>query len=152
MSIIELKVFIFLFKFLFFYFSFLCCHHRGPHYRPALTNPISIPRKKSDPCVYYTTSIDQSGEGGSLGLIDFFVYNILLLLTLPPFSSIITKMCVAFGSIISVQVGCVLTDWLQSRLNVYPAPGVPLPVITVSIYLFILGIIIPNNVNQCIEH
>jgi hypothetical protein len=61
-------------------------------------------------------------------------------------------MCVAFGSIISVQVGCVLTDWLQHRLNVFPAPGVPLPVITVSIYLFILGIIIPNNVNQCIEH
>ena len=138
-----------------FYFSFLCLHHRGPHYRPALTNQTfipRIPRKKSCACVYYTTSIDQTGDGGSLGLIDFFVYNVLLLLTLPPFSSIITKMCVAFGAIISVQVGGLLTDWLQFRLNVFPGPGVPLPVITVSIYLFILDIIIPNSFNQCIEH
>jgi len=115
-------------------------------------NETCIQRKKFSACVYYTEGVDKWEESGGLGLIDFILYNMLLLLTLPPFSSIITKICVAFGSIISIQVGCLLTDWLQSRMKLQSTPGVPLPVITVSIYLFILGIIIPNNFNRCIEH
>jgi hypothetical protein len=52
---------------------------------------------------------------------------------------------------ISVQMGCLLTGWLQSRMKIDSAPAVPLPVLGVSIYLFILDILIPNNFNQCIE-
>jgi hypothetical protein len=134
-----------------FYFSFICLHHRGSLYRRGLRNRTCIKRKKSPACLYYNKGVDKWKQSGSLGLIDFFVYNILVLLTLPPFSSIIKKICVAFGSMISVQMGCLLTGWLQSRMKIDSAPAVPLPVLGVSIYLFILDILIPNNFNQCIE-
>jgi hypothetical protein len=100
--------------------------------------------------MYYVKGVDKWKKSGSLGFGDFFVYNLLVVLALPPSSSIITKMCLTFGSIISVQVGSLLTDWLSSLVNKQPVPGVPLPVITVSTYLLILNIIIPEKFNQCI--
>ncbi len=83
--------------------------------------------------------------------MDLFVYNMLVLLALPPSSSIIIKVCVTFWTIVSVQVGSLLAYWLRSVVKQLSGPGVPLPVITVSIYLFILDIIIPNNFNQYIK-
>jgi hypothetical protein len=81
----------------------------------------------------------------------FFIYNLLVLLALSSSSSIIIKVCSTFGTIVSVQVGSLLTHWLRSVGKRSSGPRVPLPVITVSIYLFILDIIIPNNFNQCIK-
>ncbi len=147
MSIVELS------KFLFFVssFSFICLHHRGWLYHSYLTNETFISRKKCRSSTYYIRGIDKWKTSGSLGLIDLFVYNMLLLLALPPSSSIIVKVCVTFGMIVGVQVGSLLTYWLYSVMKQLSAPGVPLPIITASIYLFILDIIIPNNFNQCIE-
>jgi hypothetical protein len=36
-------------------------------------------------------------------------------------------------------------------MKVTTAPGVPLPVMTVSIYMLVLDIILPKYFNQCIE-
>jgi hypothetical protein len=88
-------------------------------------------------------------KGGSLGCGDFLLYNILVLLALPPSSSLITKICVTFGSIISVQIGYLLTYLLCCLAKKYSAPGAPLPVITVSVYLFILDLIMPNKLHPC---
>jgi len=129
---------------------FVCLHHRGCFYNSSLTNEMSMQRKECLSGVYYVKGVDKWETSISLGLGDFLVYNILILLVVPPSSSIIIKMCVTLGSIISVQVGFLLTYWLCSLIKKMSTPGVPLSVITVSIYLFILNIIIPTNLNQCI--
>jgi hypothetical protein len=98
---------------------------------------------------YYTKGVNKWKKGGLLGCGDFLVYNILVLFALPPSSSLITKICVTFGSIISVQIGSLLTYLLRRLAKKYSAPGVPLPIITVSIYLFILDLFMPNKLHQC---
>ncbi len=143
-----MKFFCFIFASL---FSFLCLHHRGCLYDSSSTNQIFIQRQECLSGVYYVNGVDKWETSGSLGLIDFYVYNILILLALPPSSSIIIKMCVTLGSIVSVQVGSLFTYWLRSLVKKRSAPCVPLPVITISIYIFVLNIIIPTNLNQCIE-
>jgi hypothetical protein len=100
--------------------------------------------------VYYVRGVDNWKNSGNLGFMDFCTYNILLLLVLPQSSSIAVKACVIFGCLVSVQVGLLLTQWLQYLVNIRVAPGVPLPVIMVSIYIFLLDFIMPNF-NQCVE-
>ncbi len=144
---------IYLIKIFFFVssFSFKCLYHRDCLYHPSLTNQAIAPRKKCPSGIYYIDGIDKWKTSGLLGLADFFTYNILVLFALSPSSSMIIKICVTIGSIVSVQVGHLLTFLLCRLTKTFIAPGVPLPVITVSIYLFILNIIIPRNLNQCIE-
>jgi len=116
-----------------------------------LTNQVNALRKKCQTGTYYIHGIDKWKTSASLGLGDFFTYNILVLFALPPSSSMIIKICVTLGSIVSVQIGCLLACWLRRLTKTSLGPGVPLPVITVSMYIFILNIIIPTNHNQCIE-
>jgi hypothetical protein len=129
--------------------SFTCLHYDGELYDPDWTHQTFIERKKCCPRFYYTKGVNKWEIGGSLGGGDFLVYNILVLFALPPSSSLITKICVTFGSIISVQIGSLLTYLLRRLAKKYSGPGVPLPVISVSVYLFILDLIIPNKFNQC---
>ena len=96
---------------------------------------------------------DANGEGNGtiIGLDDIFVYDILLLLVLSPFSSMTTKILVTFGCIVSVQVGYVGTKVLFGILwKTAPMPSLPLPIITFSIYFLILSII-TTELSQCIE-
>jgi hypothetical protein len=116
-----------------------------------LTNEAIPPRKKCQSGTYYIDGIDKWKTSGALGLGNFFTYNILVLFALPPSSSIIIKICLTLGSIVSVEVGRLLTFLLRRLTKTSVSPGTPLPVITVSIYLLILNIIIPANFNQCIE-
>ena len=148
MSIIDVKVFIFLLEFL-FYFSYTCLHYDGELYDPGWTHQTFSERRKCCSRLYYTKGVNKWNMGGSLGGGDFLVYNTLVLFTLPSSSSLITKICVTFGSIVCVQIGSLLTYLLQRLAKKYSSPGVPLSVITVSVYLFILDLIIPNKFNQC---
>ena len=111
----------------------------------------TVQRSKPSRETYYVKGADKWKKSASIGFGDFFVYNTLVLVVLPPSSSIITKMCVTFGSIISVQIGFFLTDYLHSVEEILSTPGVPLPVITVSTYLLILDNIVPEKFNQCIK-
>ena len=137
--------------FCFFLFSFICLHHRGYIYKSHLTNEIAKKKEQCLPWIYYVKGIDKWETSDYLGLVDIILYNILTLLALPPSSSIMIKMLVTLGSIVSVQVGSWLTYWLCSLVKIISAPGVPLPVITFSIYLFVLNIIMPTNLNECVE-
>jgi hypothetical protein len=67
------------------------------------------------------------------------MFNFMLLLVLNPLSSIITNTCIAIGYIIAVQIGQVITHQLGILYNQYNQPGLPLPVITVSIYAILLN-------------
>jgi hypothetical protein len=75
----------------------------------------------------------------------------LVLISILASASMIIKICVAFGAMVSVQIGHLLTYRLRSLVKVVKAPGLPLPVITASIYMFLLDIILPKHFNQCIE-
>jgi hypothetical protein len=136
-------------KIFLFYFSFTCLHYKCELYNPDLTNRTFTERKKCRSAFYYTEGVNKWKKSGSVGYGDFLIYNILVLIALPSSSSLITKICVTFGSIISVQIGSLLTYLLRCLTKKYSAPGVPLPVITVSVYLFILDLIMPNKFNRC---
>jgi hypothetical protein len=102
-----------------------------------LINQTTVPRKKCLSGAYYIHGIDKWETSALLGLGDFFTYNLLILFALPSSSSMIIKICVTLGSIVSVQIGCLLTCWLRLLTKTHSVPGVPLPVITVSMYLVI---------------
>ncbi|UJR37449.1 hypothetical protein I4U23_030152 [Adineta vaga] len=85
---------------------------------------------------------DQTYDRAFLGLGDFTVFNFMLLLILPPSSSTITKIYITIGHIIVVQIAQELTDELSSIYNQSAQPGVPLPVIFVSLYFILLNIFI----------
>ncbi|CAF1095271.1 unnamed protein product [Rotaria sordida] len=91
----------------------MCLHHRGRFYHPSLTDQEITPRKKCQSGTYYIDGIDKWKTSPALGLGDFFTYNILILLALPPSSSIIIKIYVTLGSIVSVQIGRLLTFLLR---------------------------------------
>jgi len=128
----------------------MCLHHRGCFYISRSTIRKFTKNETPKRGVYYVRGVDNWKNSGKLGFMDFCTYNILLLLVLPQSSSIAVKACVIFGCLVSVQVGLLLTQWLQYLVNIRVAPGVPLPVIMVSIYIFLLDFIMPNF-NQCVE-
>lgn len=83
-------------------------------------------------------SDDGDDKYGSLGLGDFLIYNWTVLFILPPFISFQEKALVLIGHIISVQMGCLITRTLGRHWRLNMLPGVPCPVVTVSLYaLFI---------------
>lgn len=142
---------LFFIKILLFYFSFTCLQHDGELYTPVWTHQAFTERKKCRSRYYYTKGVNKWKIGASLGSGDFLIYNILILFALSPSLSLITKICVTFGSIISVQIGCLLTSLLRQLANKSSAPGVPLSVITVSIYLFILDLIKPKKIQSMLK-
>jgi hypothetical protein len=131
-------------------FSYLCLHHRGRFYLSRSTIRKIAQNKTPTLGVYYVRGVDKWKKSGAIGFMDFFIYNILLLLVVPQSSSIAVKACVIFGCIVSVQVGLLLAHWLRYLVNLHVVPGVPLPVIMVSVYIFLLDVIM-SNFNRCIE-
>jgi hypothetical protein len=123
----------------------MCLHHRGWLYRSPST------RKKCLPGCYYVKGIDKWKQSRVLGLGDFLIYNILVLISIPPSTSLIIKICVAFGTLVSVQIGHLLTHRLQHLMKIALTPAVPLLVITASIYIFLVDIIFRQYFNPCIE-
>ncbi len=105
------------------------------------TNEVSERRKKRLPGCYYVKGIDKWKQSHVLGLGDFFIYNILVLISIPSSASLIIKICVALGTLISVQIGYLIMHRLQHLMKIVSAPGVPLPVITASTYMFFLNIL-----------
>jgi hypothetical protein len=83
-------------------------------------------------------------NGESLGLGDFFGFTLMILFLLQPEWSITTKIFVVIGCIISIQVGkCGTSRLIQIwQLSHAPAPALPFPVVTFSLYTIILNVII----------
>ena len=80
------------------------------------------------PFMYYTHPQDSDEYGFGLGVGDFLTYNTLLLLIFSRFSSIITKLHIAFGCIMCINIGVVLTNTLGKLMKQNALRGVPLPV------------------------
>jgi hypothetical protein len=107
-----------------------------------------------EPGIYYVkdpTDIMDDNYVPILGFGDFFFYNLMVLFVLPPLLPITTKICVAIGCIISVQVGYIVTIWIAAFWNVEtPVPALPLPVIIYSIYTILVDIFIQySNLDIC---
>jgi hypothetical protein len=85
---------------------------------------------------------DESDERNShacFGLCDFAVFSFMLLLILPPLSSMRTKVYITIGHIIAVQIGQEVTDLLKHHYHEWVQPAVPLPIIAVSLYGILLN-------------
>jgi hypothetical protein len=132
-----------------FYCSIDCLHPRGYSHRMVLgtsTEPAILIGLLLEPGEYYAAdprdgTMNRNKRVPDLGLGDFFFYNLMVLLVLPPLLPMTTKIYVAIGGIISVQVGFMATIWIATCWNVLSAvPAVPLPVITCSIYTILVDI------------
>jgi hypothetical protein len=124
----------------------MCLHPRGCLRIPT-SSTTKLVEKECDPGVYYT-GINGERKGDSLGLGDFLGYNVLLLIVLPESSSMSTQILLTLGCIICIDIGYILAGWLTSIWKEIGFPGVPLPVIVVSVYVLFLDIIMENP-SQC---
>jgi hypothetical protein len=88
-------------------------------------------------------------SGLFLGLGDFFVFNQMVLFILLPSWSMITKILVVCGCIIAIQFGQCGTAYIHRLWKRFYVPGLPLPVITFSMYAFILNVIMNYANNDC---
>jgi hypothetical protein len=84
-----------------------------------------------------------------LGLGDFLVFNQMVLFILLPVWSMITKILVVCGCIIAIQFGHCGTACIYRLWKLPNGPGLPLPVITFSIYAVILNVIMGYANNNC---
>ncbi|CAF3351740.1 unnamed protein product [Rotaria socialis] len=75
----------------------------------------------------------------SLGTSDFLILNLMLLLILPPVSSMATKVYVAIGHIIAIQIGQKRTSRFGCSFNQYLLSALPLPVFFSSLYAILLN-------------
>ena len=129
--------------------SVLCLHPRG--WLRILSNreaKLGIPLGYVDP---YYTGIGGEREGASLGLGDFVVYNLMVLLALSPSlsSPMVVQLWTAVGAMISIEIGYLTMVWIQWGYQLIVLPGVPLPVVTYTTYVLLLDMI-HNNPNPCV--
>ena len=126
---------------------FYCLHPRGYLYDGTSLGP----RDDALDCIeyYYSTGepddnghIVRSGKVSSLGLGDFLFYNLMLLWILPPLSSVTTQACVVVGHIIAIQTGKAIACELATLHGCDGCPGLPLPIVAVSLYTLVLDVFI----------
>ncbi len=80
---------------------------------------------------------------------NYFVFNQMVLFIFLPAWSMITKILVVCGCIIAIQFGLCGTIYLYQLWKLPCLPGLPLPVITFSIYAMILNVIMKYANNHC---
>jgi hypothetical protein len=118
---------------------------------------ISTDSSTFPPFCYYTHDIENENdtyvldEYLSLGSCDFCIYNLLLIWMLPPSASIEVQLFILFGFIISLQIGMVITGWLEKLWDATYMPGTPFPVITISAYAIILDVVMKNFDTDCVN-
>ena len=84
-----------------------------------------------------------------LGLGDFFLFNTMVLVILPPMWSMARKIVVVVGCIISIHVGQYGTVCMGRFWRLHRAPALPFPVVTFSIYAMIVNAIMRYINNDC---
>jgi len=97
--------------------------------------------------VYYSWDLDNDKLDEEeilvcLGLGDFYAFNLMLLSVLPPLSSMTMKVCITIGYIIAIQIGQEGTALLKYFFKQSIQPALPLPIVAVFIYSFLLSILI----------
>ena len=102
------------------------------------------------PFLYYTHPADIRDHGCCMGAGDFVTYNTLLLLALTPFPSVIIRLYITFGCIISVIIGLLVTNALGELVKQNILPAIPLPVVMYSAYIIFLDIS-STHPSDCLE-
>ncbi|CAF0766861.1 unnamed protein product [Adineta ricciae] len=82
---------------------------------------------------------------------DFVTYNLFLLWIFPRASSMIMKLCVFFGLVVTIQLDLWLTYWFRKRWDESIVPGLPCPVVFLSTYALVLDFIQQNVDVDCVE-
>jgi hypothetical protein len=142
---------------MFFYYSFFCLHPDGCYNSSRTTDQSSsddLSELSNDdlvvPAESYVTwnpdenAVNEKDDHMSLGLDDFFLFDLMLLSVLPSLSSMATQIIVLIGHILVVQIGQEATFLLGRLFKQQNQPAVPLPVITVSLYAILLNIFLNN--------
>jgi len=119
-------------------------HPKNHVHNTRILNELSTDGKPSLIGFYYSWNFDdnesdQTDYRACLGLGDFAMFNFMLLLILPPLSSTKTKLYITIGHIIAVQIGQEITNQLECIYKQWVQPGVPLPLIVVSLYAILLN-------------
>jgi hypothetical protein len=83
-----------------------------------------------------------------IGFADFFFFNLLLLFVLPANSSIATRVCIAVGCIIMVQLGDLCTTFMLPYVS-DGLPAVPFPTVFVTAYAIVVDAIIEYSNIDC---
>ena len=84
----------------------------------------------------------------TIGLYDFFIFDLLLLTVIPGNMSNPTRVFIAFGCIICVQIGDLCTDLMIEYFE-KGMPAIPFPMITVTAYAIIIDAIIQYSNTDC---
>ena len=107
------------------------------------------------PFCYYSHDIenetDSIKEFQIIGGGDFLNHNWLLLWLLPPAASLRIQLYILFGFIICIQIGIRVTIWIGTRLKWAAMPGIPIPIVVISTYAIIIGIITQNLDVDCLK-
>ena len=136
----------------------MCLHPQGDFYtsrtfeESSSCDLLELSKNNSSiPTQYYVTwnpdenQIDEKDDYASLGLDDFFIFDLMLLSVLPPLSSLTVQIYVLIGHIIAVQIGQEATYQLGRLAKQWKQPAVPLPVVMVSLYCIVLNIFIDTK-------
>jgi hypothetical protein len=91
--------------------------------------------------INYETNVHNND--GIIGFGDFFIFNLMTLFILQSHWSLMAKILVFFGCIISVYIGDCGTLLVHRLWSLHQVPALPCPTIIFSIYCIFL------NVNSC---
>ena len=124
-------------------FSFTCLHQDDLCRKKKRLGKFSadgLPFRIGFYFIAYSDDDESKQEFESLGLGDFFVFNVMLLWILPPLSTLSTKVAINVGHVVAVHVGLDLLDRLARHYEQILYPALPLSVVAVSIYAFLLNL------------
>ncbi len=94
--------------------------------------------------------MDIDGNNEAIDLADFFMFNVMLLVLLPPDLSVKGKTFVLFDYIISVQIGHASIRHLGHLWDAFLIRALLFPVIFISFYAAILNLVIQIATIDCI--
>ena len=134
---------------LFLLFSINCLRYRSAFYHASTVDSTCGTRKKCTPCVCFTKGVDEYKKDGYIGFMDLLIFDVLVLMVIPQSFSVAIKVYVTFGSMISILVGFLLAYLFMRLMKLRTIPGIPLPIMIISVYLFFLDIIMPYG-SECI--
>jgi hypothetical protein len=126
-------------------FSFYCLHTNGRFRKKDILGEVlddEIPFRLRNYCTAHPSDDESIRDGkrdfDCLGLGDFYFYNLMLLWILPPLSPVSTKVAIAVDHVVATQIGMGASNRLARLYEQVSYPALPLPVVAVSIYAFLL--------------
>jgi len=137
---------------LIYFFSYACLHIRGLQYkgRPSVMSKafrfnLYLPHDIED------NDADVKNPKEGLGLGDFMVFNLMILFIIHPAWSMITKIFVIFGCIVSIQIGFCWMRLIRQTWHLHAIPALPCSVISFSLYTIIVDFIMNYRTVDCID-